>query len=189
VAVGEEPTAPIERIEKEHNLWHDRFVRYYLAGPDRSLRSVYHAESGNTSSPPASWVAAAKDWRWKERAESYDAVQRSNLLDDYETVRKDARAKRRKTINALQELLEAVLGAVDGEISATKLKEIAATARTILEQSRAEFEPVNPAIVVNNAATVNSNSNTNEVHLDLTDDERRVLLESALELGLIVSPE
>jgi hypothetical protein len=182
-------TAPIERLESEPNLWFDRFIRYSLAGPDRSLRSVYHAESGNTSSPPASWVAAAKDWHWKERAESYDAVQRSNLWDDFETARKEARAKRRKTINALQELLETVLGAVDGEITSTKLKEIAATARTILEQSRAEFEPANPAIVVNNAANVNSSSNTNEVHLDLTDEERQRLLESAIELGLIVSPE
>ncbi len=60
----------------------DRFVRYKLIGPDRTLYSAYNqfkargGSEGRVFAVPGAWRKIAKQWRWQERAEAWDAEQR-----------------------------------------------------------------------------------------------------------------
>lgn len=77
----------------ETTQWYERFQRYYQAGGDRSIRSIYirwrreqdsvRAElSGEPTRPlsatltvPGSWQKATKRYRWVERADAWDRHQ------------------------------------------------------------------------------------------------------------------
>src|ERR1051326_2650312 len=87
---------PWSRLPKEPNLWYDRFERYRLAGPKRSIRSLYMEEmkaaGGNPStSTPSSWQQAARKWNWKERAEAWDATDRHQAMQEFEHERLEDR--------------------------------------------------------------------------------------------------
>lgn len=81
-------TDPVWELQPgEPNLWFSRFELFRLAGPRRSLRSIYNGErvAGRVGgkapqSPvdhaPAAWDNAALKWRWRERAEAWDAAER-----------------------------------------------------------------------------------------------------------------
>jgi hypothetical protein len=86
---------PWDRQVGEPARWFHRFEKYRLAGPERTLLGVFHqefaAKNGETQSGekrekkckrpsrvqrmPGSWPTAASRWRWKERAEAWDAEQ------------------------------------------------------------------------------------------------------------------
>lgn len=59
--------------------WYARFELFRLAGPDRSLLGSVHTEEANCSRDkrsarvPGAWDQAARKWRWRERAEAWDA--------------------------------------------------------------------------------------------------------------------
>ena len=68
---------PWDRQDREPNLWYQRFERFKLAGPTRSLLEIYNAERvaksrGESPQAPGSWRDASKAWRWHERAEAWD---------------------------------------------------------------------------------------------------------------------
>jgi hypothetical protein len=72
---------PWERQHGEPNRWYDRFERYRLAGPGRSLLGTVNAERtergrARTRSVPQAWAKNAKQWQWRERAEAWDEHQR-----------------------------------------------------------------------------------------------------------------
>jgi hypothetical protein len=69
---------PWERKEGEPNLWFQRFERYRLAGPKRTLLGTVNAEKAERGlqrrarSTPGAWQRNFEQWRWKERAEAWD---------------------------------------------------------------------------------------------------------------------
>lgn len=76
---------PWERIDGEPHRWFRRFEAYRLMGPGRSLVAACNQErvaAGKRESPqaPGSWRAAARDWGWKARAESWD----QHLIEEVE---------------------------------------------------------------------------------------------------------
>ena len=67
-----------ETGELEPNLWYSRFVDYRLQGPDRTLLGAvnrWRAKVGKNrqNSIPGAWSRNAKRWRWRARAEAWDA--------------------------------------------------------------------------------------------------------------------
>lgn len=84
---GQQDETPIyERLPEEPNLWYDRFVQYLQMGPSRSLLGAVNAEKAKkskekqTSNIPGAWSEAAKQWRWKERAEAWDEYRRKQVF-------------------------------------------------------------------------------------------------------------
>ncbi len=87
-----------QREPNEPNLWFDRFNRFRLLGPRRSLLAVYNAEQADKSGTkrrktPGAWDAAAKEWRWRERAEGWDAYCQRREERNWEARRKHLRRK------------------------------------------------------------------------------------------------
>ena len=65
------------RSDKEPNRWFQRFERFRLLGPDRSVLGVFNewrlAKSRKVSrSAPKSWRDMAVYWQWHDRAEAWD---------------------------------------------------------------------------------------------------------------------
>ncbi len=76
-----ESPEPWEQQPGEPNRWYARFERFRLAGPSRSLLGAVKAEreqvgKRSTRSVPQAWAKAAQQWRWRERAEAWDAHER-----------------------------------------------------------------------------------------------------------------
>src|SRR5215471_16350471 len=74
---------PWERQPGEPNRWFDRFERYRLAGPSRSLLGILNAErqqkgAARGRSLPQAWARNAKHWRWRQRAAAWDEQQRQH---------------------------------------------------------------------------------------------------------------
>ncbi len=98
-----------ERQPGEPNLWYERFERYRLLGPRRSLLAVYNAERETAGEQPArcaprSWAIQAAAWTWAARSEDWDESER-------------ARARAQVEI-ALQRLRDAAPAAVEALIAA-----------------------------------------------------------------------
>lgn len=73
---------PWDRMPGEPALWHARFEAYRLLGPARTLEGVWKAEKGANRSngrAPGSWYEQASRWRWRMRAEAWDAHERPRL--------------------------------------------------------------------------------------------------------------
>ena len=86
-AVQESPE-PWEQQPGESNRWYARFERFRLAGPSRSLLGAVNTarqESGkrSTRSVSQAWAKAARQWRWRERAEAWDAHVRRQARADH----------------------------------------------------------------------------------------------------------
>jgi hypothetical protein len=76
-----ESLEPWEQQPGEPNRWYSRFETFRLAGPNRSLLGVVNAErqqggANKAKSIPQAWAKNAKEWRWRERAETWDERQR-----------------------------------------------------------------------------------------------------------------
>ncbi len=71
-----------ERLDKEPNLWFQRFVLFCRLGWTRSLYAAYLAdrevrevEGAPASGTPGAWRRTAKEWDWRARAEGWDEHQ------------------------------------------------------------------------------------------------------------------
>ncbi len=106
---------PWEKEPTEPDLWFDRFTRYRLLGPARSLSAVYRKEPKPKGSKrralrkgakgrekarkvarqilPGSWRKAAKDWRWQARAEAFDEAQRQVTEEEWLRRREEWRSQ------------------------------------------------------------------------------------------------
>jgi len=102
-----------DRIDGEPQMWFDRFDRHYRPlGPERSVNAAYqkwraekniNMHNGNENGSQKingisqAWWRASKDWKWKDRAEVWDAEQREQRLKEEEELRLEMR-KRRRTL-------------------------------------------------------------------------------------------
>lgn len=73
---------PWEQQLGEKALWFGRFHDFLMAGPDRTLLGVYNAwkvskGKKKSRSPAKTWRDACERWKWRERAEAYDAMLRA----------------------------------------------------------------------------------------------------------------
>lgn len=94
------------REDREPNLWFERFTRFRLRGPRRSLLAAYNAEREEQggvrrTKVPGAWDRAAKQWQWRERAEAWDEHQRQREESAWERRRRDLRKQEWITSQAL----------------------------------------------------------------------------------------
>ena len=88
-----------DRLPGESGLWYERFDIYRLAGSGRSLDATYRLVSDRTEGRAgAVWRKTAEKWRWQERAEAWDAVEREKLRAEEEERRRAAREERLKLL-------------------------------------------------------------------------------------------
>lgn len=68
---------PWDRQPGERSKWFQRFTRYRLLGYARTFEAVYRDEQQSlglkTGRPSRSWFDIAREWKWRERAEAWDA--------------------------------------------------------------------------------------------------------------------
>lgn len=83
-----------DRLPSESGLWYERFDLYRLAGPGRNLDATYRLATGKEGRAGASWWNACRKWRWEERAEAWDVVEREALRAAEEERRREAREER-----------------------------------------------------------------------------------------------
>lgn len=110
---------PWERQEGEDTMWYDRFLVFLRMGPARTKLGAVHlvetAEKGGnkrSSRTPGSWDEAAKEWRWRERADAWDDYRRKQVFTEgnaYDVTRVE---KLNKYSVALEEELDKMLKAL-----------------------------------------------------------------------------
>lgn len=88
---------PWERLDGEPAKWYARFEKYRLLGPNRSLDEAWRVDS-DTKRPKSQrasgdWPNMARRWRWRERAEAWDEVERVKLRKAREQELKEARER------------------------------------------------------------------------------------------------
>lgn len=146
-----------DRQEGESNLWYDRFERFRLMGPHRSLLALYNDEMRDRAKekdqPFKRKQAVSRPWhdkmvefRWRERAEAWDEHLRQQQRLEDERLRAEEQEKvrdlRRTTIRALQGMLGRVLTAEQEgnyNVDAKTLKDLSTAAANIFKESRLEF--------------------------------------------------
>jgi hypothetical protein len=100
-----------DRLQGEPSLWFGRFDLYRMQGPTRTLRGTYVAEAKASNrkpgvSLPHSWHSAAVRWKWKARAEAFDAQQRQDVRAEHAQA---VREMNQRHIDQAQRLQEAAL--------------------------------------------------------------------------------
>lgn len=119
---------PWERQKGERNLWYDRFERFRLMGPTRSLRALYGAEraargDAGRHSLPSSWSRAVETWQWVARAEAWDQAERERVQAEWR--------ERQDSIRAADYGAGQELRALAGKILAEGPKFVRATRRRV----------------------------------------------------------
>lgn len=118
----------------ESSLWFGRFTLYRLLGPRRSIDGAHHAaaevEGLEEKTAGAHWFKAAIRWRWKERAEAWDAAEREAFVASEAVRRIEAQRRRLEIIEDVQEKAYKAIG------GATLDKLDRLTARELLGQTR-----------------------------------------------------
>ena len=66
------------RVPDEPTRWYSRYEEFRLMGPTRNMLEManqWRARKGKKrqDSPPGAWTKASRLWRWRERAEAWDA--------------------------------------------------------------------------------------------------------------------
>jgi len=120
-------------MDGEPALWFDRFDRYRLLGPGRTVEAIWAEEKKGDARRsgqviPGSWYDAAKRWRWKARAEAWDASQRPDRQKQRLAALEDAQARHLQIARLQQaKALQALQALVPGELTpgeALKLMEV-----------------------------------------------------------------
>ena len=106
-----------EKRSDEPLAWFNRFERYRLLGPQRSLEAASQrcAEVEGQRCPKSSrtWCDASRRWQWQERARAWDATQPSPLPGEEEAHRSDARQERLGMISKIVKDLYVTLNLAD----------------------------------------------------------------------------
>ncbi len=91
----------------EPMLWYERFERYRLMGPNRTIEAAWRespAKGSKGKRPSRHWYERAREWRWKERAEAWDVAeaqrQRAEREAEERRLRAEARDVRRNLLAA-----------------------------------------------------------------------------------------
>jgi hypothetical protein len=79
---------PWDRESGESNRWFSRFERYRLTGSNRSLLGTVNAEltekgRKKQTKVPGAWNRAFERWRWRERAEAWDELERQKARETH----------------------------------------------------------------------------------------------------------
>lgn len=137
--------------------WFARFERYRLMGPRRSLLALYRWErsgaigrdvTGRPGRPkpdgartvPEAWGRAASRWRWRERAEAWDAHVLARERAKEEDIRRRARAAQLAALMELQERLRQALAEFNPTQNPPTWRDIAAVVRAVGDELRALFD-------------------------------------------------
>lgn len=77
-----------DQTESEPGLWYDRFERYRLMGPSRTIEATHDGDAKESKGkrPSRHWYEAAKTYEWQRRAEAWDA----SLRDEARRVAEEA---------------------------------------------------------------------------------------------------
>src|SRR5215203_3285524 len=94
-----------ERLPGEPSRWFDRFHRFLLLGPGRSVYAVSKAETGRTSIT-RDWREASRRWDWVRRAEAWDDAQARQERLAFERARRENRRKRLELLECFQTKIE-----------------------------------------------------------------------------------
>jgi hypothetical protein len=95
---------PWDREPNEPAMWYGRFTAYRMMGTERTMLGAYNAWRATKGRKPTTtytdtWQKRAKEFRWKERAEAWDAAERERRdalrREDEEAVREEWRDKAR----------------------------------------------------------------------------------------------
>jgi hypothetical protein len=91
-----------DRQPGEPSKWFRRFEKFTKLGPSRIIATIYQAEEkiAKGTKPTFHWYKAAEKWKWRERAEAYDAHQAKIDADQEAADRRRDRELRRKIIRA-----------------------------------------------------------------------------------------
>jgi hypothetical protein len=150
-SLRDEGLAPWERQPGEPMLWFARFERYRLMGAGRSLLALYRWErsgmngrgatgSGGARTIPNAWRRAAERWRWRERAEAWDAHVLARERAEEEDIRRRARAAQLAALTELQERLRQALAEFDPRQNPPGWRDFAAVMRAVGDEMRALFD-------------------------------------------------
>jgi hypothetical protein len=98
---------PWERQLGEPNLWFSRFELFRMAGPGRSVLGIVNKErefrgKNKATSIPQSWGKAARQWRWRERAEDWDEAERKQARVAHTKALEEMRQRHLQEAMALQ---------------------------------------------------------------------------------------
>jgi hypothetical protein len=98
-----------EQMDGEPGLWFDRFERFRLAGPSRSILSIYNGErvAEDSAAPPAksvpsTWREQAELWQWRHRAAVWDAAEQQTRREQYDRERAEDHEARVMMLKALR---------------------------------------------------------------------------------------
>lgn len=140
--------APWEIQPSEPPRWYARFEAYRRLGPTRSIERVFEAEvdagAVNGRRPGQAWYKAAREWRWQERAEAWDAAERERLAAAEHARRFDRREARlghiqRLLVTIVNVLATADIDHVDKDTARAMLPVLRLFFRDLLMQERAEL--------------------------------------------------
>lgn len=96
---------PWEQQPQEPPRWYARFEIFRRMGPRRTLNEAFRiageAEGFHGKSASGSWKQQARLWKWRERAEAWDAAQREVLQMQEQERPLDSRAARLRMIDHL----------------------------------------------------------------------------------------
>ena len=139
---------PWDPMENEPALWFDRFTKFRLMGPERSLLGLYKqwlAEKGRAGQkkpaelrPPGAWVKASRRWKWRDRGEAWDAHERFMLVHAEEEERAEFRRKRRDLLTGFLGKLAGALDAFSG--GSSTLGDLTKAVQTFVQEARNEFD-------------------------------------------------
>ncbi len=140
-------------------LWVERYERFRLAGPGRSLLALYNAERAAQNKPPAkrvpgAWDAIAKAGDWRTRAAAWDldqllARRREKEAEEYDLLLR-ARQNRRRLLEAGYTFIVNAMSNIKEGVNDTQAVKVVAAISKFLEHSRLEYgetsEPLTTAL-------------------------------------------
>lgn len=135
-----------QRLPNEPEIWHQRFSAY-LAMPnyERSVLVICNRERHRdllpplTASPPE-WILISRAWRWKDRADAYDAFESRRKAREEEELKDRIRRKRLSVLASFHDKVDMAINAFNPDEDAFRLSEITGAIGTIGKEYRAEFD-------------------------------------------------
>lgn len=132
-----------ERQDGEPDLWFDRFERFRLAGPARSLLGIYNAErtkDGDSAARdiPGAWKDAAEAWQWRVRAAAWDAAEQQKRREQYDAERASDHEARVTLLKLARSKLFHAVNSLDP--SRMKPVDVLRGIQIVVEQLRAEYD-------------------------------------------------
>lgn len=113
-------------MEGEPPLWYQRFTRYRLMEPTRSIAAVFQEENSKklektrkSPEPDGTWYAKAREWQWDERVNAWDIHQSQEqekiIAKEKEQVLKSRYALVHKRIEQLDRIAQKLLDYAEEE--------------------------------------------------------------------------